>query len=335
MLKTFKKHLILLFVVPNTILFLVFILLILFIPQFNKSVIFYISFIAIILAINLVVVNYLDAIYEKVNMALRLLFQEQTDTIEFPKKNNLFGPFIKALENISMHIRHQQDELRHERESRLRSMIDGQDQERQRLSRELHDGVGQSLIAVRLNLENACELGYSQMRASLDVSKEMIDGTIDEVRRVTNALVPAALSEFGLVVALRNRCEEMANMANIELSFESSGSLERLERKSKMYLYRIALEAITNTIKHARASRLTVKLNRTGQEVVLLVSDNGKGFNFEQTSFANCNGIQNIRERIAILQGTFDVKSRPNTGTTLLVTIPYLIENGKNKHHTG
>jgi signal transduction histidine kinase len=249
--------------------------------------------------------------------------------------SHLFTPVLNSLDAVSKRMKLQQEELQNERVSRLRSVIDGQDQERQRLSRELHDGMGQSLIAIKLQLESAGNQSHSQMRASVDVAKGMIDLTIDEVRRVTNALIPAALNEFGLITALRTRCEEMANTAGIKVTFENTGSVDRLDNKSKTYLYRIAQEAITNTIKHARATQLDIKLQRTGQEVSLLVIDNGKGFIFDPVCFAHRNGIQNMRERVALLNGTFDLNSQPNTGTTIRVTIPFKTGNGNDTHHSG
>lgn len=243
--------------------------------------------------------------------------------------------FLVSLGEISHKMDQQRMEIQDARLRRLRSVIDGQDQERQRLSRELHDGIGQSLIAVKLQLENAGDLTHSQMRASVDVAKGMIDLTIDEVRRVTNALLPAALSEFGLVTALRTRCDEMANAAGLKVTFEHQGSFERLDDKSKTYLYRIAQEAITNAIKHARASSLSIQLIRSLNEVQLIVSDNGKGFIFDPVRFAHRNGLQNIKERVALLQGTFEITTEPEAGTKLFVSIPYLKGNGKSTNYPG
>ena len=111
--------------------------------------------------------------------------------------------------------------------------------------------------------------------------------------------------------------------------------MERLDSRSQTYLYRIAQEAITNTIKHARASRLDIQIHRAGPEVILLVSDNGKGFIFDPVSYAHRNGIQNIRERVALLNGTFDLRSQPEKGTQLKITIPYKTANGKHSNHPG
>lgn len=244
-------------------------------------------------------------------------------------------PLLQSLDRISEKIRLQEKELQEEKLRRLRSVIDGQDQERQRLARDLHDSLGQSLIAVRLQLEAADKPSISQVRASVDVSKGMIDHAIDEVRRISNALQPAALDEFGLETALRTRTMEMASVAGIKASFDCIGSVERLEKKSKIYLYRIAQEAVTNIIKHARATEMQVTLSRNDQTVNLTISDNGKGIMPDPASYADRNGIQNMRERASLLSGTFNIESAPKAGTTITVKIPYKRNEGENKNPAG
>lgn len=240
-----------------------------------------------------------------------------------------------TMANISVRIRKQENELQLSKIQRLRSVIDGQDQERNRLARELHDGLGQSLIAIKLQLENAETQHYSMMRAGIDSAKSMIDLTIEEVRRVCNALLPAALNEFGIVSTLRARFDEMATLAGFKVCFESEGSLDRLDKKSMIYLYRIAQEALNNIAKHARATEVAVKLQRIDNIVALMVKDNGKGFIFDPVNFANRNGLQNMQERTLLLQGKFELDSQPGKGTTIKVTIPYNIGDGKNQTYSG
>lgn len=290
--------------------------------------------VAILLVISRFYKSYRRSL-KKLEHALKQLKDGKVPEAGKDSDTNLFSSQMESLAEVSARMNRQQQELQEERTNRLRSVIDGQDQERQRLSRELHDGIGQSLIAIKLQLEHAEEMGHSQMRASIDVSKGMIDQTIDEVRRVTNALLPAALNEFGLITALRARCEEMANHAGLKINFENYGSIDRLDNKSKTYLYRIAQEAITNTIKHARATELSISISRQDADVLMVVSDNGKGFIFDPVSFAHRNGLQNIRERVTLLDGTFDLLSSPGEGTTLKISIPYKAGNGKDTHHTG
>ena len=251
------------------------------------------------------------------------------------KGKGVFAQLNQSLTNIFERIRKQEDELQTEKLRRLRSVIDGQDQERQHLSRELHDGIGQSLIAIKLQLENAETQNYSMMRAGIDSAKNMMDTTIEDVRNVCNALIPAALNEFGVVSTLRALCSELGALAGFKSIFENEGSLDRMSKKSQVYLYRIAQEALTNISKHARASQVTVKLKRGNNIVTLEVTDNGKGFIFDPVSFAHRNGLQNMRERTQLLQGEFTINSEPGKGTTIIVTIPYNTGNGKDQTDFG
>jgi signal transduction histidine kinase len=251
------------------------------------------------------------------------------------KGNGIFAQLNQMLANIFNRIRKQEAELQHEKLRRLRSVIDGQDQERNRLSRELHDGIGQSLIAVKLQLENAETLNYSMMRAGIDSAKNMIDLTIEDVRRVCNALLPAALDEFGIVSTLRALCSELASLAGFKAVFENEGSLDRMSKKSQVYLYRIAQETLNNIAKHARATQVIMKLVRNDNIVTLEVSDNGKGFIFDPISFAHRNGLQNMRERTHLLQGEFTINTELGHGTTIKVSIPYTIGDGKDQTDFG
>jgi signal transduction histidine kinase len=251
------------------------------------------------------------------------------------KGNGIFAELNQTLFSIFQRIRKQEDELQREKLQRLRSVIDGQDQERNRLSRELHDGIGQSLIAVKLQLENAETQNYSMMRAGIDSAKNMIDITIEEVRRVCNALLPAALDEFGIVSTLRALSSELGSLAGFNPVFENEGSLDRISKKSQIYLYRIAQETLNNIAKHARATEVIMKLMRRNNIVTLEVSDNGKGFIFDPVSFAQRNGLQNMRERTHLLDGDFIINSQPGKGTTIKVSIPYTIGNGKDQTDIG
>jgi signal transduction histidine kinase len=251
------------------------------------------------------------------------------------KGNSIFAQLNQMLTNIFFRIRKQEEEIQREKIRRLRSVIDGQDQERNRLSRELHDSIGQSLIAVKLQLENAETQNYSMMRAGIDSAKNMIDYTIEDVRRVCNALLPATLDEFGIVSTLRALCSELSSIAGFKAVFENDGSLDRMSKKSQIYLYRIAQESLNNITKHARATHVIMKLLRSNNIVTLEISDNGKGFIFDPVSFAQRNGLQNMRERTNLLQGEFIIDSKPGTGTTIKVSIPYTIGHGKDQTDFG
>jgi signal transduction histidine kinase len=155
------------------------------------------------------------------------------------------------------------------------------------------------------------------------------------VRHVCNALLPAALNEFGILSTLRALSSEFGSLAGFKTVFESEGSLDRISKKSQIYLYRIAQEALNNIAKHARATKVTMKLSRIHNIVTLEVSDNGKGFIFDPVSFALRNGLQNMRERTQLLEGEFIIDSQPGNGTKIKVSIPYDTGNGKDQTDIG
>lgn len=326
----FIKQLYLIFVLPTLVISAILTIMLLMVAGFGLF-----SLVGFVLCCGLIYLNIRTAtLMNKLRVNLDNI-ENGIHTTKEIRGNGIFASLNTTLTTIFERIRKQEEELQNEKLRRLRSVIDGQDQERHRLSRELHDGIGQSLIAVKLQLENAETLNYSMMRAGIDSAKNMIDLTIEEVRRVCNALLPAALNEFGIVSTLRSLSSELASLAGFVAVFENEGSVERMSKKSQVYIYRIAQEALHNIAKHARATQVKMKLSRVDNIVTLEVSDNGKGFIFDPVCFAQRNGLQNMRERTQLLQGEFSIMSQPGSGTTLRVTIPYNTSNGKDQTDFG
>lgn len=298
--------------------------------QASTKVLFGITLGGIVLWIGISLVILRKVQNEIKKLVSTLLHIEKDNTLSNTLElNPAFEDIKTPLEGISDKMQKQEEALQKEKLRRLRSVIDGQDQERNRLARELHDGLGQSLIAIKLQLENAETFAYSQMRAGIDSAKNMIDNTLEEVRRVCNALMPAELNEFGIVSTLRARCDEMASLAGLKITFESQGSLERIDNKTKIYLYRIAQETLNNIAKHARATHVYMKIGTNMSIITLEVKDNGKGFIFDPVNFARRNGLQNMRERVNLLNGTFTLGTKPGEGTQILISVPYQTGDGK------
>lgn len=325
----FKKHAKWIFVFIPIIIILTITLL-----SYLKASSFLVLFTAILgifiwIAIGIILIKKIQLEIQK--LVSTLLHIEKANTLSSNVELNAAFEDIKTpLESISEKMQKQEEALQKEKLRRLRSVIDGQDQERNRLSRELHDGLGQSLIAIKLQLENAETLAYSHMRGGIDLAKNMIDSTLEDVRRMCSALMPAELDEFGIVSTLRARCDEMASLAKLNITFENFGSLERIDKKTKIYLYRIAQESLNNITKHARASEAYMKIGTNMSVITLEVKDNGKGFIFDPVNFARRNGLQNMRERVNLLNGTFELTTKPGEGTRILISVPYQTGDGKN-----
>lgn len=223
-----------------------------------------------------------------------------------------------------------EDELKVERLHRLRSVIDGQEQERQRLSRELHDGLGQTLVAIKLRLESIPMDRLGEERKTIEMVKQMFNKTIEETRRISNNLMPAALTEFSLAVVLRNLCNEFESNSGKTISLVVGVLPESLDMLTKTYAYRIAQEALTNIVKHSNATRSVVSVFSDILKLYLHVEDNGVGFNPTKLSDVG-NGLYNMKERASLLGGRLEIISSAGKGTKIKAEFP--IENQmKNKH---
>jgi PAS domain S-box-containing protein len=243
----------------------------------------------------------------------------QVSTIEYRGKMIL----ASVIRDISRRMEIEK-ELQKERLKRLSWVIDGQEIERERLARELHDGLGQMLVAIKLKLESTVDHEDEKTKAIISDLRNMFDKTIDEIRRISNDLMPSGLQEFGIVNALRKLGNVISENKSIKVEVEAQNIPDQLDPKTLMYIYRITQEAITNSVKHAQASQIWIKLTQDEHFISLLVGDNGKGFKFDKTHKFVGNGIYNMRERANMMNGTIEIKSEPGKGTTVFVQIPII-----------
>jgi signal transduction histidine kinase len=243
--------------------------------------------------------------------------------IDIPvRSNDEIGSLTEAFNAMSVQIKEKTRELQSERSGRLRSVIDAEEKERQRLSREIHDGIGQSLIAHKLRLESLLYMNDPEIKDQIRLLKDQFNVTIDEVRRISNNLMPSVLEVFGITLALKNLCEETEEHGFLEILFQTTGELEEINTKTKTYLYRIAQEALNNILKHSEAKEVTFTLSRSKDIITFILRDDGKGFDVEDAAYEKGNGLHNMRERVALMQGTINILSSPGEGTTLIINVP-------------
>jgi len=209
--------------------------------------------------------------------------------------------------------------------SHILSVIDGQELERQRLSRELHDGIGQSLVAIRMKLESLTYMPDTEIKDHLPAIRRQFDQIIDEIRRITTDLMPPVLDEFGLVIALFNLCEETSRASGVRVKFEHKVKTDEWNKKIQTYLYRIIQEAINNIIKHASAHQAYIKLLQDNDFIYLSIQDDGVGFRQTSSNRLGGHGLHNIQERVKMLGGTIDMKSAPRKGTLIQIKVPRFI----------
>ncbi len=229
------------------------------------------------------------------------------------------------------------DELRREREALRRQLLEGvisvQEEERRRISRELHDSTSQSLTSLIVGLrvlENAADV--ETMRAQARRIRAVARQTLEDVHNLAVQLRPAVLDDLGLVSALRRHAEEYRQQFDIPVDLQVVGVTEAdLPPEVSTALYRIVQEALVNIARYAQAQHVSVLLEQRNGQVTAIIEDDGAGFDAEKTLKVGLRqkklGLYGMRERAQLLGGTLVVESHPGQGTTLYVRIP-LEKNG-------
>jgi signal transduction histidine kinase len=204
----------------------------------------------------------------------------------------------------------------------LRRVVEGQELERRRLARELHDETGQALTSILLGLKALEERSKDPAsRAATEELRELVVSTLQDVRRLAVELRPSALDDFGLVAALERLAESFAEQTGISVDFQTALADERLPEEVETALYRIVQESLTNVVKHAQARRVSILLARKDGAVKAVVEDDGQGFDpAEQTD--DGYGLMGMRERLALLGGRLEVESGHDGGTTIAAEVP-------------
>jgi signal transduction histidine kinase len=222
------------------------------------------------------------------------------------------------------------EELQHKEEIRgelLRKVITAQEEERQRIARELHDETGQALTSLLVNLRL---LERAQTPAEIvsqtQEMREIVANILDSIRDLAVELRPSVLDDLGLVPALSRYAQECTKRLGIQVDFIAAGlSQTRLPHEMETTLYRIAQEALTNVARHAQTNHASILLERRGHEVVMIIEDDGCGFNAAQaldTAGRAHLGLFGMRERAELVGGRLVVESAPGGGTTVSVVIP-------------
>jgi PAS domain S-box-containing protein len=211
--------------------------------------------------------------------------------------------------------------LEKQREQNLSAVYDGQEQERKRISRDLHDGLGQKMIALKLFLESTEIENKEETETTINKIKKELDDLISETRQISTDIMPPVLTEFGLEKALKQLCDNTTT-STVFVLFDSFGQGFHSDNKTITYLYRIAQESVSNALKHGNASEIKVQLIEGKEFISLMVEDNGNGFKIRKISQKSGNGIYNMKERIKILNGKFEITSSEQEGTLIKVRVP-------------
>jgi signal transduction histidine kinase len=202
----------------------------------------------------------------------------------------------------------------------MRRVVEGQELERKRLARELHDETGQALASILLGLKPLEEATSGATREAVVALRELVVSTLQDVRRLAVELRPSALDDLGLVPAI-DRLAHSIGESGILVDVEAQIGDERLPEAVETTLYRIVQEAVTNVAKHADARRLSITLTRRDGSVVAIVEDDGHGFDPGSTDSSGL-GLVGMRERLALVGGTLRIEAAAGAGTTIAAEVP-------------
>ena len=214
-------------------------------------------------------------------------------------------------------------ELNHQQKLRFRAVMDAEEKERRRIAQELHDGLGQLLSTVKLNVSAIEVSGNSSGQTPFENSLSLIDAACDEVRTISHNMMPSVLIRLGLLAALRELIRKInaskQPAVNIEANFE-----QRFDESTEVAIYRIVQEVMNNIIKHAQAKSVSIKLNKSGADLYAEITDDGIGFDTALIKISEGIGWRNIYSRAALLNGTVDITSAPLAGMNVKVFLPDL-----------
>ena len=198
-----------------------------------------------------------------------------------------------------------------------------QEEERKRISRELHDGLGQGLMVLRLHLGTGASGSHrAQLQSKMQEALRLIDYTIEDLRRIIGRLSPRTLEARGLPAAVRKEARDLSRNTGMRAQLAISTDLRALGQELEIGLYRSLQEALHNIAKHSRAHNFRIHLEKSGTSVSLGVEDDGIGFSGKRDSGHSSFGLVGMRERIAALGGRVRIRSAKGNGTRIKIVVP-------------
>ncbi len=220
--------------------------------------------------------------------------------------------------------KYQQEQIKYlERQQQvvsLQSMINGQEAERTRIAKDLHDGLG--------GLFSTVKMYFSTLQHDTPMLKEndlfqksysIVDTASVEVRRIAHNMMPEVLMKLGLVNAVKDLCDNISAGKLLTVSLEVHGMNKRLNATTEIMLFRIIQELLNNVIKHAQATQAIIQFIRENERLSVIVEDNGLGFNTQESDERNHSGMATIKSRVNYLNGKMSIDSEKNVGTTIMM----------------
>ncbi|SEW51341.1 sensor histidine kinase [Chitinophaga arvensicola] len=239
----------------------------------------------------------------------------------------LFALFVyrskkKLLAQKELSHRQQLHEIEQQQQLQFsQAVIQGEEQERRRLARDLHDGLGGMLAGAKINLSAQMEETSSpDQRLELEKVTRQLDHSVTELRRIAHNMMPVNLLKFGLKTALKDLCESLISDTT-HISFQDLGFEESLREEVQIHIYRIVQELLSNAVRHANATNIILQCSQHEHIFFITQEDNGKGFDLQAAANKKGIGLSNIRNRVGFLKGKMDIDSVVNEGTTINIEL--------------
>lgn len=224
----------------------------------------------------------------------------------------------------------QDRQMAEQQQLRFAAVIEAEEKERKRIAGDLHDGIGQTMSAAKINLsmlQNELPFANEEQRLAYEKIASLVDEGCKEVRSVSHSMMPNALLKSGLANAIRNFINRIDHRV-LSVDFYTEGLEESLDVNKEVVLYRVIQECVNNVIKHAGASKLNISLIKDEEGISVVIEDNGSGFAEHSTVQADGIGLGNIRSRIAYLKGMVEWDTAPGKGTAVIINIPDVGKGG-------
>ena len=216
----------------------------------------------------------------------------------------------------------------------LSAMLEGQEKERKRLAKEIHDGIGPLMSTLKLNIDsvkNEMEGTAETTIQKMENMEQLVQEVATDIRSISHALMPSALKDFGLIPTLEQLCNKVNAAEKVKVQFISNQLNKKLKSKMELGLYRIAQELLNNALKYAQAKIIIIQLIGHQDQITLTVEDDGIGFDKEQLGqlLETGIGLRNIKTRVQLLKGIFTLDTNPGHGVIATIEIPYSSTNTK------
>ncbi len=214
-----------------------------------------------------------------------------------------------------------------------RQILSVQEDERRKISRDLHDEVVQTLVGINVELGalgRASSLGPEALKAKISLTQQLVEKSVTAVHQFARELRPAVLDDLGLNPALHTYLKTVAAESKLQIRLTTFDGIETLDIGKRTMLYRVVQESVTNVVRHAQASLVDVGISRISRTICMEVRDNGKSFPVEQTLAAKTNkrlGLLGMRERIEMVGGNLTIESAAGQGTTIRAVLPFRSRN--------